>query len=347
MIGNRYIPASATTGGMGEIIECKDVHLDRKVVIKKLHSGVEQRRIIDEYKALAKLRSKHVVQLFDLLEINNGGTTEVAIVLEFIEGQDLQLSGYSPNFDYLKIVWQIAGGLRDIHAAGVIHRDIKPNNIRIDQEGVVKILDFGLARSNDEAKTKTIIGTPVFMAPELWEHGTVHFSSAVDVYAFGVTCVALLCAIPPVGLTRQPPVRPPLIDIETLFLGLPLEIPKLIYDCLAEDPAQRPNMEAVLHTIERQLLKDRHRALVYMNASEHWLHKDNRSIILKAGTIGRISIEYDGFDFKIGFVEGDVYLNNRSLMPGSIVPGCCVITFGSGKNRRFVTFDVSHPEVLV
>src|SRR5262249_50769602 len=140
-IAGRYQPTGATSaGGMGEVIECTDLHLRRKVIVKRLQVGVEERRLLDEQKALAKLRSKHVVHLYDIVDLTDRGRREKAIVIEYIEGQNLQADSHSPGPDYLKVLWQIASGLKDIHAAGIIHRDIKPANIRLDTEGVIKII---------------------------------------------------------------------------------------------------------------------------------------------------------------------------------------------------------------
>lgn len=143
MIGGRYQPTGGMTGGgMGDIIECIDVRLDRKVIIKKLKDGEEERRIIDEQQALIHLRSKHVVQLFDVVSVNDGGGAKTGLVLEYIEGENLDWNGFVQDFNFIKTLWQIAFGLTEIHSAGIIHRDIKPNNIRVDTEGVVKIIDF-------------------------------------------------------------------------------------------------------------------------------------------------------------------------------------------------------------
>src|SRR5579862_1874206 len=142
-IANRYVPTgNIAAGGMGEIIECTDSHLQRRVIIKRLQAGVEERRLIDEQKALAKLRSKHVVQLFDIINLSDGKKLDKAIVIEFIEGANLDVGSFTVSREYLHVLWQIACGLTDIHQAGVIHRDIKLNNIRRDKEGVVKIIDF-------------------------------------------------------------------------------------------------------------------------------------------------------------------------------------------------------------
>lgn len=125
-IAGRYEPTGVkTVGGMGEVFECIDTHLQRRVIIKRLQVGIEERRLLDEQKALARLRSKHVVQLYDIIEMSDRGRREKAIVLEFIDGKNLAIGSYTVGRPYLNVLWQMASGLRDIHDAGVIHRDIK------------------------------------------------------------------------------------------------------------------------------------------------------------------------------------------------------------------------------
>jgi serine/threonine protein kinase len=331
---------------MGEIIECVDSHLQRRVIIKRLQAGVEERRLIDEQKALAKLRSKHVVQLYDIIELADRKRPDKAIVIEFIEGENLDDGSFKAGREYLKVLWQIACGLKDIHEAGVIHRDIKPNNIRLDIEGVVKIIDFGLARSRNDAKTHSIIGTPVFMAPELWNGPTVSFDQSIDVYAFGATALALLSKNVPKELVDRPPTAVSLATLGTSLPGLQSDLVALIHACLRADPATRPSMVVAQALLARHLLANEHRALVVMDGQLHSLDRKNRKITLNAGTVGSLTIEYDGFDFKVSSASGAIYLNNTAAQVGSKVPGCCVITFGIGARRRFVTFDVSHPEVM-
>lgn len=331
---------------MGEVFECFDTHLERRVIIKRLQPGVENRRLIDEYKALANLRSKHVVQMFDLVSFTDHGKTIPAIVLEYIEGEDLAPAKFEPNEEFLRVLWQIACGLKDIHAAGVIHRDIKPNNIRMDHEGIVKIIDFGLARADDEAKTQSIIGTPIFMAPELWGDNTISFNRAIDVYAFGVTFVSLLNAKVPRALAARPPGAVSRPAIDKLADGVPLDVIQVFHSCLSAAPNERPDVSEIASIIEKHLLFDRHRALVVMNGTQHWLDQNNRKISLTAGNVGNLTIEYDGFGFKVSRAGGSVFVNNTPASVGLEMPGCCVLTFGTGGNRSFVTFDVSHPEVM-
>lgn len=298
-IAGRYEPTGATaSGGMGEVIECTDLHLKRKVIVKRLQVGVAERRLLDEQKALAKVRSKHVVQLYDIVDLNDRVRGEKAIVIEYIDGQNLQIASYKSDRQYLKILWQIACGLRDIHAAGVIHRDIKPQNIRLDTEGVVKIIDFGLARSKADAKTSGAIGTPAYMAPELWGHNTVSFDQAIDVYAFGVTAMALLTSKLPNALATMPPGDVSLASASAILNGAPSDVIDAIHACLRRDSTKRPSMQDVQAILARQLLKDQHRALAVMNGQLHLLDQTNRTMNLKLGTVASISIVYDGFDFR-------------------------------------------------
>jgi serine/threonine protein kinase len=346
-IAGRYEPTGSTSaGGMGEIIECVDSHLQRRVIIKRLQVGIEERRLIDEQKALTRLRSKHVVQLYDIVELTDRKKPDKAIVIEFIEGENLDVGSLKAGHKYLNILWQIACGLKDIHEAGVIHRDIKPNNIRLDKEGVIKIIDFGLARSRDDAKTRSIIGTPIFMAPELWSDKIVSFDCSIDVYAFGATALSLISKNAPSELADRPPQAVPLAALTSSLAGVQSDVVALIHACLRVDSTKRPSMADVQALLAKRLLENEHRALVVMNGQLHSLDRKNRRITLSAGTVGSLMVEYDGFDFKVKAASGAIFLNNTAAKVGSIVPGCCVITFGVGASRRFVTFDVSHPEVM-
>jgi serine/threonine protein kinase len=170
LIADRYEPTgNAAWGGMGEVNECIDKNLSRKVMLKRVFKASDMPRLMDEQKALIKLRSKHVVQLLDVVKFDWNAQTITCLVLEYIDGQDLDKISFKPDLDYQKVLWQVASGLADIHAAGVIHRDIKPENIRRDKFGVVKIFDFGLAREvGKDDKTRSIAGTLGYMAPELF-----------------------------------------------------------------------------------------------------------------------------------------------------------------------------------
>ncbi len=141
----RYTPiGSPASGGFSHVFKCRDNHLERDVAIKFIQDEIEKRRLLDELRALLQMRSKHVVRVYDIVA---GEDDTIGIVEEYVEGEDLLCSDFplqSPE-NYLKTLWQIATGIADIHTAGVIHRDIKPNNMKLDNEGIVD-LRFRLAR---------------------------------------------------------------------------------------------------------------------------------------------------------------------------------------------------------
>lgn len=333
-------------GGMGDIHYCVDTHLNRNVVFKVMREGGEDRRLLDEQKALIRLRSKHVVQLFDVVSVNDG-KEKTALVLEHIEGRNLEVGAYVPGYDYLMVLWQIACGLADIHTANIIHRDIKPQNIRIDNSGVVKVLDFGLSRDGgDDAKTRSIIGTVVYMAPELWGNETISFDRSIDVYAFAVTALALLNATPPQAILERPPVPVQAGALAGLAPSLPVDVIAVLEQCLSYRPADRPSIGQVEAVLRVHLLRDKHRALLVMGGDIHELNAASKKVTLTYGTIGSISIGYDGFRFSVVALSGVVSANNESIGVGMELPGCCVITFGRAPVRSFVTFDVSNPEVM-
>lgn len=347
MIANRYkfIQPIDEKGGMGEILLFEDTHLSRKVILKKLQNGVDSRRLLDEQKTLAKLRSKHVVQLFDIVVVEEALKTQ-GLILEYIQGENLKVGSFSDNLELMKVLWQISCGLAEIHSFGIIHRDIKPQNIKIDNEGVVKILDFGLAREEDEAVTKSVIGTPVYMAPELWGDSTISFSNSIDVYAYGILCLALVSKQPPQAILARPPEKLTIDEFKNRLPNFHLEIIKVLHKCVSHSPNERPSMASVRDVLAKYLLQDRHRATVVLNNSTNTLDKNNRKIKLTAN-VGSLALEYNGFDFIVTDINGDVTVNNQVVPIGFKMPGCSVLTFGKINGlRKFVTFDVSNPEVM-
>lgn len=334
-------------GGMGDVFKCQDTHLDRIVVLKALKEGGEERRLIDEQKALTKLRSKHVVQLFDFTEIKIDGALRDALVLEFISGQELCYDPLSEPSSIMKKLWQVACGLADIHSASIIHRDIKPNNILIDENGVVKILDFGLARTEGgEALTKSIIGTPGYMAPELFKSGEISFDNKIDVYAFGVLAIDLLGLKHPDELSHFPPSE--VMSFPELYSAIPKLIADIIMACISNDKDQRPSMYDVKKALEKILLKDKHNALVVMKGQQHKISSTSRKANITWGSNSSMTINYDGFDFMIESINGLAKVNNIRIIANKVLHGCSVITLErkDSTNRTFVTFDISNPEVM-
>jgi serine/threonine protein kinase len=344
LIADRYEPTgNAAWGGVGEVNECIDKNLLRKVMLKRVFKASDFPRLLDEQKALIKLRSKHVVQLLDVVKFAWNSQDITCLVLEHIDGADLDKLAFEPNVDFQKVLWQIASGLGDIHAAGVIHRDIKPKNIRRDKFGIIKIIDFGLAREvGVDDKTRSITGTIGYMAPELYGTSTISFSPAIDTYAFGRTALTLLGLEPIRG-------RPQKIAhgaVAAEFKSLNPAIAEAIEGCLELSPAVRPTMAKVADLIGRDLVRDRHRARIVQGRTVYELHSQNR-VANVTSNVGKITIQYDGAKFLVSSVSGSVFVNNRRVTAGATMLSSCVITIGeAGPSRAFLTFDVSNPEIV-
>ncbi|RFB72949.1 MULTISPECIES: serine/threonine-protein kinase [unclassified Herbaspirillum] len=350
---NRYQPTGASnSGGMGDIHHCMDTHLTRPVVLKMLRVGTDRRRLLDEQLALIKVRSKHVVQLYDVIEVGDAANPQTALVLEHLDGHDLSPESFAPDPLYLKTLWQIACGLVEIHSEGIIHRDIKPNNIRLGADGVIKILDFGLARSSGiEAHTRSIIGTPGYMAPELWRDQSISFDQAIDVYAFGITALVLITQQLPQELLPHPPQNLPRGRLVGSIAGIQDDILAIIERCLSYSPADRPKMTEVELILRRHILFGRHRGLIVLGPKSHELNAESPRVTVKSGSTNSISLVYDGMKFLISGITGTVAVNAKPITPeliaaGEELPDCCVIAFGPKPARTFVTFDVSNPEVM-
>ena len=347
-------PMALEGGGMSDAVICRDQHLDRLVVIKSLKQDTDPERLLDELAALQGIRSKHVVQIYDV--IKNSADAIHGIVEEYLPGVDLCLVAASLSLiDLLKTLYQIAEGISDIHGHGLIHRDIKPNNMKFDDEGCLKIFDFGLSRlENAGATTTNVVVSPGFGAPELYvagPSGKVEFTQAVDVYAFGGTAMYLAMGDLPPDLQQLPPNLPANgADFAVAADGLPGEISSLLNACLESIPANRPSMAKIRDALAKHLLKDRHRALLVSEGQRYVLDSSNRVVRLGAQGLGGLRIRYDGQRFITNEISGYVSVNNMRITDDHEIVGSCVIILGSpdkGMRRVSITFDVAHPEVTL
>lgn len=352
ILQERYIPTGENkSGGFGNVIICNDIHLERKVAIKSVKELTEKKRVHDEISALLMLRSKHVVQLYDIIENDTG---ETLIVEEYIDGPDLfeYKDEIRNTSDLIAILWQISSGISDIHKHGIVHRDIKPNNIKIDSEGIVKIFDFGLSRTVENSATIGFVGTPAFAAPELiFDDGIVKFTNAVDVFAFGVTALCLC------GIKELPP------ELNTIHKKLasnpfnqsPFRMSKkmkdILFECLSPEPMDRPTILELCNYLKKKILQGSHKANVVSNGKSNFINRKTPDVSLSFRNIGSLKIHYNEFDFIIEEVAGEVTVNNRKAAVGDILPGSCVIIIGGlhrhNNERAFITFDISHPEVVL
>ena len=215
-LGHYVIVKKIGAGGMGEVYRAHDTELKRDVALKVLPSslaGDTERlaRFRREAELLASLNHPHIAQIYGLADSKK----TPALVMELVEGETLaekMTRGPLPIEEALAICRQVATGLASAHDRGVIHRDLKPANIKIAPGGVVKILDFGLAKAIESeppppagtgAPTLTspamtfagqILGTAAYMSPEQARGESV--DRRADIWAFGVILFELLSGKP-------------------------------------------------------------------------------------------------------------------------------------------------------
>lgn len=180
-------------GGMGVVYKAHQISLDRTVAVKVIRSGEfatqEQiDRFLGEARATAKLQHPGIVNVFEVGQ----AADQYYFAMEFIEGRtldDVLKSDDLPEAQVLRYVCEVAEAIQFAHEKGVIHRDIKPSNILIDQFGHARVMDFGLARTVQNAGELTgsgqILGTPAYMSPEQARGERTAIDERTDVYALG------------------------------------------------------------------------------------------------------------------------------------------------------------------
>ncbi|MFD5873211.1 protein kinase [Streptomyces sp. NPDC060322] len=195
-------------GGMASVYLAYDSALDRQVAIKTLHTelGREQsfrERFRREAQAVAKLQHTNIVSVFDTGEDELGGALMPYIVMEYVEGQplgsvlqsDIQQYGAMPAEKALKVTADVLAALETSHEMGLVHRDIKPGNVMMTRRGVVKVMDFGIARAMQSGvtsmtQTGMVVGTPQYLSPEQALGRGVDARS--DLYSVGIMLFQLL-----------------------------------------------------------------------------------------------------------------------------------------------------------
>lgn len=233
------IETSLGRGGMGTVYLGRQISLDREVAVKVLAGELADdplflERLEREARVMARLRHPNIVAVHDFQRTDDGA----AIVMEFVEGgtlrEKLRLHPQGlPLAEALRILRQIAAGLEAAHASGVIHRDMKPENVLIDRDGMARVTDFGLALPLHEGTTRltlagTTVGTVDYMAPEQLKGGDL--DTRLDVYALGVIAYELLTGQTPRG-SFDPPHR--------LRAEIPLHVSATVMRALRPNPAER------------------------------------------------------------------------------------------------------------
>ncbi len=191
-LGRYHLLERLGQGGMGVVWGAFDPELERRVAIKLVRatSGASRARILAEGQALAKLSHPNVVAVHDVGVVDD----EVYLVMEWIRGRNVRAHCAEPRTaGELVALYRAAGeGLNAAHRAGLVHRDFKPENVMVGDDGRVRVLDFGLALDREGGDDRLVAGTPRYMAPEQQRGDPI--TPAADQFAFGVALREALVA---------------------------------------------------------------------------------------------------------------------------------------------------------
>ncbi len=258
--GKYRIEGVLGVGGMGAVLAARHLHLDERVAIKVMlpevaDDGATSVRFLREARAAVKIKSEHVAKVLDFGQLDGG---QPYIVMEYLVGEDLAAAlerrGRLPVRDTVDYLLQACEALGQAHALGIVHRDLKPGNLflttRDDGTPCVKVLDFGISKATTQdgslasltlTKTQSVVGSPMYMAPEqmrsnqaldartdIWSLGVVAYELLTGRLPFDAQTMPELCAM----VLQDPP--PPLVRDD-----LPAGLGAAVFRCLEKKPADR------------------------------------------------------------------------------------------------------------
>ncbi|HSS90766.1 MAG TPA: protein kinase [Streptosporangiaceae bacterium] len=233
---------------MGEVWRATDLVLGRPVAVKLLRTEYAQHpEVLARFRAEARhagsVSNPGIAQVYDYGE--DGAAASPYLVLELVDGPSLArvlAGGPLAPADAMDVIAQAAAGLQAAHAAGLVHRDIKPGNLLVGPSGQVKITDFGIAHAAWSApitQTGALVGTPAYLAPERVVGGPA--TPASDLYSLGVVGYQCLTgAVPFEGIPYEVTAAHRHRTLPPLPPAVPAEVAELILDLTARDPADRP-----------------------------------------------------------------------------------------------------------
>ena len=264
LIDGRYqLLSQMGSGGMATIYEALDTRLDRRVAVKIMHSHLAQdeqfvERFIREAKAAAALSHPNIVSVQDQ-GWNQSGVPAVFIVMEMVVGHTLREylteRGSIPIADGIKFLLPVLSALGAAHKLGIVHRDVKPENILVSKEGRIKIADFGLAKgaligSTMTAESSVILGSVSYLSPEQVSRGIA--DSRSDVYSAAITAFEIFTGSKP--FEGDEPIQIAFMHvnsqvprISSLVENVPPALDDLIYRATRVDPDERPRDAQEFH----------------------------------------------------------------------------------------------------
>ncbi len=245
-VGGRYkLERPLGHGGMATVYLSHDTELDRPVAVKLLAENLAgdaafRARFLREAQLSARLSHPNVVSVYDTGEADD---CRPYIVMEYVEGTTLAELGRLPVDEAVALAVQACHGLAHAHAAGLIHRDVKPQNLLLSTDGTLKVADFGIARAAEATaltQAGTVLGTAAYLSPE--QAAGEQVTAATDVYSLGAVLYELLTGRPPHELESLADLADPgeITPVGELAPEVPPRIEDAVMRSLARNPAYRP-----------------------------------------------------------------------------------------------------------
>ncbi len=307
-------------GGMGEVYKARDTKLDRFVALKFLPSQLtatesEKARFVQEAKAASALNHPNICTIHDIEEYDG----RLFIVMEYVDGETLRGKHNVSVKQAMDIGAQSAEGLAAAHEKGIVHRDIKPENIMLTKSGVVKVMDFGLAKLNkaEEAsrltKAGTTLGTVGYMSPEQVQGQDVDHRS--DIFSLGVVLYELLSGESPFKGVHETAIMYEIVNVDpppisTLKEGFDPQLDEIVLECLEKEKDDR-------YQSAKELVKDLRRA---RKSTGHRVSRvyNNQTLNQAGGEIKTKSGVFDA-NFKKRIVRNRVPISIISILVISLL----------------------------
>ncbi len=267
-ISHYKIVSKLGEGGMGVVYKAEDLRLKRIVALKFLPRGLdaqepERARFLQEAQAASALNHSNICTIHDLQEYEGPhGDKQQFIVMEYIDGRTLrQVIPIAKSQDAITYAIQIGEALHEAHGHGIVHRDVKPENIMVNTKSQIKVMDFGLAKLKGSLKltrTSSTVGTLAYMAPEQIEGGEV--DARGDIFSFGIVLYEMLTGNLPFRGEHEAAMMYSIINEEPESLlkfrpDLPADLDRIVHRALEKDPEDRYQSVADMVSELRKTLK--------------------------------------------------------------------------------------------
>ena len=250
---NYIVEKKIGEGAQGVVYLAKHKTIKRSVAIKSLHPELvlntnHKDRFIEEARTLGSLNHSSIVTLYEYIANNNG----YHLIMEYFKGEPLDsyiknVSGPIQESRAIDIFIQVLEGIEYIHQNDIVHRDIKPSNIIIDSKDKIKLLDFGIAKNNQDNPSLTIVGsgvggTPMYMSPEHVLNKPITIKS--DIYSLGVTLWQMLTGVAPyegmtIGKIYSKIESASIKDIQTVYVHVSLKMNEIVKKATKKNPNDR------------------------------------------------------------------------------------------------------------